>query len=176
MITQSVRLEQKRNSEKLCEGFTLIEVMIVILIMGVVLGLVTLSPRAGKPETAVESERLQLLFNKIRDKALLDNETYGFSLLNTGGYEWWQWSEESAAWRPMKEIPFQRHLLKESLQIGWLWPNERENFTRNKADQPDIVMFSDYQISPFQLQLNGRDELSQPVLLSSDGWSDVVIR
>ncbi|MGI2028343.1 type II secretion system minor pseudopilin GspH [Endozoicomonas acroporae] len=157
-------------------GFTLVEIMLVIVIIGIMLGLVTLSPRTEKTTTLREAERLQLLFSLLRDKALMENGTYGFSLMNNQGYKWWQWSDDNKHWQVMQKESFQNYPLPKRLQLQWQWqhsPYASFSFVSG-TQQPEVVVFSDFLITPFQLQISEGAE--KTVLLSSDGWSDVVIQ
>ncbi len=78
-------------------GFTLVEVMVVMVIIGLTLGLATLnavpSPRQDLQE---EAQRLSLLLQLARDEAIVRNrlvafeanpERYRFMVRNEGGWE-----------------------------------------------------------------------------------------
>ncbi|MFQ3230678.1 type II secretion system protein [Reinekea sp.] len=70
-----------RNSK----GFTLIEVLVVILIMGVVLSMISLATTTKDPleETLKKSYAFQYWFDKVIDNALLSGEDVGLYFTET---------------------------------------------------------------------------------------------
>jgi len=68
-------------------GFTLIEVLVVLVVIGILVGLVTFS-LTGQEERAVrqETERLALLAGAAHQEAILQGKVLALAL-QTGGYE-----------------------------------------------------------------------------------------
>ena len=77
-------------------GFTLIEILVVVVIIGVLLGITLLSPITGSVHHRVQKEanHLLALFVQIRDKALIENRVFGFSIDGQKTYRWWQLQAE----------------------------------------------------------------------------------
>ncbi|OQX38135.1 MAG: type II secretion system protein GspH [Oceanospirillales bacterium LUC14_002_19_P2] len=155
-------------------GFTLIEILVVILIIGIILGVTLLAPRSSGPAQALldESQRLQLLMEQARDRALLDGQEYGLSATEDR-YYWWRWSRDDEAWRKFEDAHYRPHQLSDRIHMEVIEPVP-SNLPGNEQ-KPLIVMYSDGLISPFQLNLYMETDRQQTVQLSSDGFSAVSI-
>ncbi|WP_211828797.1 type II secretion system minor pseudopilin GspH [Kistimonas asteriae] len=153
-------------------GFTLIEILVVILIIGIILGVTLLAPRSSGPAQVLqdESQRLQLLMEQARDRALLDGQEYGLSATDDG-YYWWRWSRDDEAWRKYEDAHYRPHQLSNRIRMDVIEPVP-SNLSGNEQ-KPLIVMFSDGLISPFQLNLYSEIDRQHTIQLSSDGLSAV---
>src|ERR1700724_4874525 len=85
-------------------GFTLIEILIVVLIIGVISAAMLLSfTLTGRdPELEKESDRLLALFTYVREQAELQTREYG-ALFQDDGYEFLTYDMRRAAWRSVFE-------------------------------------------------------------------------
>lgn len=160
------------------QGFTLIEMLVVILIIGILLGITLLSPVTGSVHKRLQQQatRLEVLFAQIRDKALLENVEYGFSVDAEGTYQWWLLPQESKAWVQLEESPFQPYKVSGGLNI-WLESDEQmTDFTSDdESPGPSVVFYSDRQATPFRLHIVAVEDRKQSVVLLSDGLSDVEV-
>ncbi|MGI9281759.1 MAG: type II secretion system minor pseudopilin GspH [Endozoicomonas sp.] len=155
-------------------GFTLIELMVVLLVLGVIASLVTLTPRMNQSSAVVQqAERLEILFKSLRDKAFFQNQTYGW-VLKPDGYHWLRWNPDHARWENWEEAEFQPVSFPEAWQATL-----EQDFTFNSLFQSEpataLVIFPDYQMSPFRLSLANADR-SQTAVLTTDGLNDVAIQ
>ncbi|OED41925.1 hypothetical protein ACH42_12800 [Endozoicomonas sp. (ex Bugula neritina AB1)] len=160
------------------KGFTLVEMLVVVLIIGILLGITLLSPITGSIHKTVQdqSARLEVLFSQVRDKALLENVEYGFSVQADGSYQWWLMPLESREWVMLNESPLQSYKLPSSLS---LWLEVAEEVTDPGDDEefegPVVVFYSDRQATPFKLHIEPIDDPKQSVVLVTDGLSDVEV-
>ncbi len=158
-------------------GFTLVELLVVILIIGILLGVTLLSPVTGNVQKMVQEQasRLQVLFSQARDKALLDNAEYGFSV-EDDRYRWWVLPLESKEWRAITEKPFQPFRIPTGLEVIL---NTKEgdipflDKDQESRDGPSVVFYSDGQVTPFSLDIVPIENRKQKVLLQTDGLSNV---
>ena len=158
-------------------GFTLVEILIVLLIIGVLLGITLLSPITGGGEKMVREEagRLEVLIKQIRDKALLENAEYGFSLDEDGTYRWWVLLHEIKTWEMISEPPFHPYRPSESIKMSLNNGEAVLPAFENSEEGPDVVFYSDRQMTPFVMSVIPVDNKKQGVVLETDGLSDVEV-
>ncbi|MGB0360361.1 MAG: prepilin-type N-terminal cleavage/methylation domain-containing protein [Endozoicomonas sp.] len=159
---------------KASKGFTLIEILVVIVIIGVLLGITLLSPitRSFHSVMQAESSKLQSLFSQARDRAMLDNLHYGFSVVDGSEYIWWVLPAETHDWVKLDDVPFKPHQMPDNLSLH-IEPFEYLNPLESSDDKPAIVFYRDYQITPFLLKILPKERKHLPVLLGTDGLSDI---
>lgn len=79
-------------------GFTLIEILVVLAIIGIVVALAAVRFGGSDIDTLQrEAERLSLLLEAGRDEAISAGQTLGFAP-ESGGYRFWR-QDEQAAWQ-----------------------------------------------------------------------------
>jgi general secretion pathway protein H len=149
-----------------CRGFTLLELMIVLVLVGVLLGMVSLAS-GGSPARQVrqEAEAMAQVIHQLRQRAVFEGQEYGLRL-SADGYRVMRlgvrgWEPVAALSRWPRNV---RARLKEdgySIELG--------------ADEglPQLLMLSNDETSAFTLTFEPgtRTWLS----LSSDGIGEVVI-
>ena len=99
-------------------GFTLIELMVVMVIISVLIGLAVLSTgfASTSRELDSEAERLAGLIGVLTDEAVLDNREYGLRL-ERDAYQVLRYDEAKARWTASR----------------WCWPAARARRSRRKA-------------------------------------------
>lgn len=100
-------------------GFTLIEVMVVLIIIGVMATTVsfTLRPDTHR-QLADESYRLARVLEQAVDAAEL-GEPIGLSWQADGAH--WQWQDEAGQWQAASEVFFAHRALPEGLRGDGIW-------------------------------------------------------
>ncbi|MCW7551752.1 GspH/FimT family pseudopilin [Endozoicomonas gorgoniicola] len=162
---------------KLQQGFTLVELLVVLLIIGILLGITLLSPITGSVQKTTQQQagRLQVLFEQVRDKALLENAEYGFSIGEDGFYRWWVLPLEGREWLPINEKPFQPYRPPASIQMILNTADEALPALDITDEGPSIVFYSDRQVTPFALSVSPVENKKQTVVLQTDGLSDIEV-
>lgn len=152
-------------------GFTLLEILVVILLVGLVAGLAGLAQGDhGGQQARREAERLRMLIALLRDDAVLTQRQFGLRV-DTDGYAV-QRLEHDGHWAPAPGYRPQH--LAESLRLRLEATEDAvELGNAPRGATPQLLVLSSDEISPFTLHLELR---GKPLLfLASDGLEEVRI-
>lgn len=161
-------------------GFTLIEILVVMLIIGIMLvGAVLNSGLAyGDRDLERERDRLLALTSHLRDMATLQNRDYGLHCFE-GGYEFLVLDARSGQWQRdgrddslrARQLPrgLEMTLVVEGRQIILPPPPSEE---RAEALAPQVMLFSSGDVSQFELILQRQSQgAAVRIAPSADGQS-----
>lgn len=158
------------NVKRAARGFTLLEVLVVILIVGLLAGLAGLAQVDGGQQARREAERLRSLIGLLRADALLNHRDYGLRL-DEDRYSV-QLRAGDGRWQPALQYREQQLPADIRLQL-----DVDVNLLNPKApvsDQgPQLLVLSNDEISPFTLRVEQR--LMPVFSLHSDGLEEVRI-
>jgi general secretion pathway protein H len=139
-------------------GFTLIEIIVVVLIIGVIVSFASLALRGSVDDTlAREAERLTVLMRSASDLAVMRSREYGL-LVDEGAYLFLELGDEG--WQIPTERGFDLHELPETFKLT-LRSEGTEIVARRLSEEapqieedPQILMMSNSDITPFELELS----------------------
>lgn len=128
-------------------GFTLIEIMVVVVIISVLMGAVALSfPRDLKDLAGEQADRLQALVRLSLDEAVLQSRELALGF-NEGGYQFYQ--QENNAWVPFTEGPFKPRHLPANL-LGELYLDDISvRLEKPENTHPQVFILSSGEMTPF---------------------------
>lgn len=154
-------------------GFTLVELLVVIVIIGSLIGLAVLSTGIAGParELRNEAERLAGLIGVLAEEAVLDNREYGL-LLAAEGYRVLRYDPLSARWQELDDEPYYLPAWAElSVELeGEALRLPQPAAASRSAPVPQLLLLSSGELSPFRLYLRERRNNGLILLLSSDGF------
>lgn len=154
-------------------GFTLIEILVVMVIVSIMTGLAVTSMPAlvQSGEFDTESRRLITLLRMAREEAVLQGEEYGLRVADDG-YEFMVYDEAAQGWVSMARRPFNARLLPEGMEL-LLEVEDNVPMLGNEEDEdatiPRIMLFSSGETTPFDLILAMPDE-ERVRQLGTDGY------
>ena len=163
-------------------GFTLLEVLVVLVIIGIVtaMAVVSTSVLGGDHEMDQEAQRLQAVLAQAREESMLDGRDVGVRV-DREGYDFLRYNGRTAAWEPVvgdallraRELPggLNAGLRLEAREVE-LKP--RAAPTEEAPGQPQIVVMASGDVVPFELLLrrDGTDEVRR-VAGTIDGTFEV---
>ena len=166
-----MRPNSARHPGSLCaaRGFTLIELMVVILIIGLITVTIVLTPSFGGKDSELqkEGERAFNLMNYARDKAQLQTHEFGL-FCNDTMYEFLTYDPRRSVWRSVDEddvlrqrklptglrlrlVVEGRQVILKSLQDQAREDKNKDKDQRERDRVPHIMLFSNGDLTPFEL-------------------------
>jgi general secretion pathway protein H len=156
--------DRSRVGPRRAGGFSLIELLVVIVILGIMAGMAVLSIgvlRADDP-AQIEARRLTALMETLAEEALVQGRDYGVEFFEDG-YRFLAWDPDSGLWSEIQDdVVLRRRELPEELRVS-LAIEGREVVIRNRdrrANQqrkdeivPQVAVFSSGELIPFELFL-----------------------
>lgn len=140
-------------------GFTLIEILVTLVIIGILIAGVILSVNIARGRNPVEQERQRLsaIIDFVRDRAALQSREYGIRCFE-GGYEFLAYDASNDVWLRLedetltraRELPpgLEMTVLVEGRPI--VLPPAK---VRDEERKPQILLFSSGEMNLFELQL-----------------------
>lgn len=143
-------------------GFTLLELLIVLVIMSVLFSFLTLAIRGSSPEDAIKEEayRLNQLIQLALEEAVLRNTEYALKF-EIHGYQFLQ-LDDVDAWQPVegdkllrkRELPLDMEIELAVEQIDVVITEMRENSDEEETEKtgkelkPQVFLMSSEEITP----------------------------
>jgi general secretion pathway protein H len=169
-----------RRCTRLSAGFTLIEILVVVLIIGIVTAgmLLSVSVAGRDHELETESDRLLALFNYTREQAELQTREYGV-LFQDDGYEFLAYDTRRGTWRSVfEDDALHARRLPDGLGVK-LTVEARPvvlSRPRDATDKtPQVMIFSNGDLTSFAATLE-RDGGVRSVTLTEDNKGVVIER
>ena len=134
-------------------GFTLIEVMVVVVIMGILINFAVLSLRSHSPNDQLDKEtrRLKSLIEIASEEALLRSSFIGVDITETG-YGFLRLEEE--LWQPIDDTLFRDRELPEEIRISVTSAQPESDDDDDKERRtPEIILLNSGEITPFDLKI-----------------------
>lgn len=151
-------------------GFTLIEVMLVVVIVGILAAVVVMSLDldGGNRQLEHESRRLAAIIEAVTDEAVSRQEILGLSL-TADGIELWQLDQTSGNWEELKkrERLRSRYALAEGVTMALEHPGEPP--VASTKNTPDVFFLPTGEVTPVTLQLQDVHQMKRTVTLDELG-------
>lgn len=148
-----------RGKRALARGFTLIELMIVVFIIGLVTAGAVIVFGGDRRDTELEKEaaRLDALFNYVREQAELQTRDYGFRA-NQTSYSFVVFDVLANEWRPADEDDALRERrLPEGIRPAMVVEGRTIVLDSKKKEvedyRPQVMIFANGDLSSFEVML-----------------------
>lgn len=157
-------------------GFTLLELMVVIVIIGLVAAVAMTNLGGSTEPKALEQQtrELYLLLQQAADSAVLDNREIGLKFEDQR-YGFLVYDDREGTWSAEKTRLYRPRTLPDFIDVTLLDDKRRPKLKQadDAAEAPDIVFFSSDEQTPFELhlQIHGQDEPLYKIM--SDGVNGV---
>ena len=151
-------------------GFTLLELLVVLVMIGVILGVMMISLGDGGRSDRIRQEgrRIATLFNLLGQEAVLNSAEYGV-ILEKDSYRFLRFVEND--WQPIGgDSMFAEHKLPTDMALSLYMDKlsvslEPPLLKDDEKPKPQLLFFSSAERTPFELELAYRDppELRQRI-------------
>ncbi len=147
-------------------GFTLLEIMVVLVIIGIMVSFAVLQfTDQGVKQVQEETRRLELLIKLAREEAILEGSDYAIGFWQ-GGYSFYALNEEKGKWHEITEDPSLRpREIPEDIELSMELESQLIILEMKPPEKPQIFLLSSGEMTPFILQLSiqERDDLSKEI-------------
>lgn len=176
----------RRNSCRRASGFTLLEILVVLVIIATMAGLLVFSFHdSAERKLQREADTLAALLNAVVDEAVMRGVELGL-VIDGDGYRFVFFDAEKKQWQPSPERSLARHDFEQSYTIEFALDGEHLDERtlarvklfagRGEEDRlrPSLLILSSGEITPFTLTL-GIDE-DHKISLGGDGVNPVSVK
>lgn len=165
------------------QGFTLIELMVVLVVVGLLISLVGMNIGGGgeRRELTEVTRTLYLRMQAAADEAVLTSSEIGIRFEEDNRYRFLTFDRDNAEWAPEPPGGLPGGRLPEWAEIEIQSEGDSGGGTGLGDDEaeliPDIVFFSSGEMTPFELSIWWRKQEEAVHLIHSDGvngpnWSE----
>lgn len=174
-----------RNDGARIRGFTLIEILVVLVIMAIVISLAVLSINVTGRDTQIDQEgqRIEGLLEMLHERALIEGHDFGLRL-EPAAYEFLAYDTRRSLWVPLdQEREFRRRTLPSGLVFQLeldsrqvvLQPIDPNLSSDATPPAPQLAVAASGDSTPFRITLL-RDETQARALISGDSLGKLTLR
>ena len=159
-------------------GFTLVEILVVLIIVSVMSGIVVTSLPSSFQNSDFDEEslRLKTVIELVREESLTRASEYGLKT-DKDNYSFFVYNEIEQNWTQLNTKPYAEHklgygiLLKTTIEDNELILTDEEDEESSVPNAPRILLLSSGEMTPFEITIAlGRDKTRT---LVSDGYSEL---
>lgn len=162
------------STRKKGKGFTLLELLIVMVIIGVIVGAATLSiPHDKTSQIEKEAQRFQALLKLAKDESIFQSRSVGV-LFEETGYQFMLSVDEQGQWVAFSDKQLRPRVLPEGLSLTLDVQGQMVSFESAESEErlvPHVFVLSTGEITPFNVIFS--DVTLHEVQMRFDGFGNV---
>ena len=138
------------------KGFTLIEIMVVVVMVAILMGAVMMSfPQTDKALLKENAGRFRVLLSLAQDEAILQSRDMALAI-NQNGYEYFR--RESGEWAVYSEGSFVARELMGDIPSDLFLEGIAIKLKERAKTKPQIIISTSGELTPFKYLLGDPDE------------------
>ncbi len=138
------------------QGFTLIEIMVVITIVSIMFGAVVLAfPDSSNDRLKEQGRRFAALITLAQDEAILQSQDLAVSM-NGSGYSFYRRFGE--VWEAYSDKPFVARVLDGGIQAEVALEGLSVDLPSSEKAKPQIIIYSNGEMTPFFYYLTNQEK------------------
>lgn len=152
-------------------GFTLIEILVVLVIVGLMAALAVFTMGGSSQQRELDSEvqNLYLRMQVASEQAVMNNLETGL-VVDEDGYRFVVFDDKTQNWQLSNERLFRAHGLPPWLETNAKVDSDAPRLNNeNSKLRPDVVFFSSGESTPFEIEMTVAGQTYEPHRLRSDG-------
>jgi general secretion pathway protein H len=141
-----------------CDGFSLLELLVVVTIIAILAGAAVLSMGTvgADRELQREAERLQTVIDLLNEEAVLETRDYGL-LFTAAGYRFYIYDYQTLRWlAPADDALLAQHELETPIQLALELEDREvelaqsfETLSEVEEPEPQVIVFASGEVTPF---------------------------
>jgi len=149
------------------KGFTLIEIMVVVVIVAVLISAVTLSfPPVGDKLLKEHADRFSALVVLAQDEAILQSNELAVEV-TPDGYSFYQNINNS--WQALSQTPFTKRSLPKEISSKIYLDGILIDLKDREESKPQVVILSSGEMTPFTYELKFKDQSEISLKVNANG-------
>lgn len=156
-------------------GFTMIEILVVLVVVGLLASLAIVNLGGGQQLRELENEvrEVYLLMQTANEQAILNNEELGL-VLEDDGYQFVVYDVETAKWEVKEERLFSKRSYPEWLTVTLLLDDEESETGSEEGElSPDLMFLSSGETDQFEMEFTIGTDTAHLHTISSDGLNGI---
>ncbi len=138
------------------QGFTLIEIMVVITIAAIMFGAVVLAfPDSGNDRLKEQGRRFTALISLAQDEAILQSQDLAVTM-NDSGYSFYRRFGE--VWEVYSDKPFIARVLDGGIQAEVTLEGLSVSLLSSQKAKPQVIIYSNGEMTPFAYYLTNQEK------------------
>jgi general secretion pathway protein H len=160
------------------QGFTLVEILVVLIIVSVMSGVVVTSLPSSFQDGDFDEEtlRLKTVMDLVREESLTQASEYGFDT-DKDSYSFYVYNEIEQHWEQLESRPYTERKLTEGTTLRMIIEDSElvlgggEEDAESAQNAPHVLLLSSGEMTPFELTIaRGREQFRT---LVSDGYGEL---
>jgi len=148
-------------------GFTLIEIMVVIVIVAVLISAVALSfPPVGDKLLKEHADRFSALVTLAQDEAILQSNELAVEI-TPEGYSFYQ--NENNSWIPLTDSPFTKRVIPKEITTQMYLDGILIDLIDREKSKPQVVILSSGEMTPFIYNLKFKNQSEITLKVDANG-------